>query len=971
MTVRVTTLKGPDAGAYYVEHLPRYYLAGDEPDGVWQGRGANRLTLAGNVHDDAFLALMAGHDPRSPGSWLGSPHDERSVRGFDVTASAPKSVSLLFALGDERTRRDVLEAHDAAVAAMCDWVERHAHTRYRVDGKLTVVDAQGIVAAKFRQHTSRALDPQLHTHLVVVNRVMSPDGRWLTLDARTIKRDQRTLSAIYHAGLRAELVRRLGVRWELPVNGIAEVADVPDELLAEFSARTDAIRRRLDEKLDRFTKAMERKPTARERWKLEREAVVESRPPKVEPDDPITLHRSWLGRADALGWSPQRLLDATLDRAHPTADIPTTATIDRAINVLTEHQSTWRPAEALREVSAALPTDLALTAAGAVASAEAIADMTITERCVDISRPIEPGATLRHDGRPVTEAATERALTTEAILAQEEQLVAWTERRLAHAGADHPTAARHSGVELTSAQDHVATKVAGNDQVVFVIGPAGTGKTTALRPAVAQLHADGRSVFGVCPSANAAQVLAKETGADADTVDKLLVEHRLARPPEPRYDLPWGATVIVDESGMLPTANFAELAELADAHGWRLAFVGDPMQFSAVGRGGMFGHLVDIFGGVELDRVHRFENEWERAASLHLRHGDTDVAALYDAHGRLHGGATIEMEHACVQRWWEYRDARMPSLLMATTNEAVERLNQQAQRQRIRRCDLDPDGPTTFAGRYTLRIGDEIATRKNDRTIRTDRRRAVTNRAAWTVTEIHRDGSISARGKDGHVDLPVEYVREHVELAYAVTTMGAQGRTVRGGVLLIDRATDVRALYVAMTRGTATNEAFIVTDGEDRAVDVFERCLASDWIDQPAVARRAELLLPPDDVAESHRLARGADASAVCESQRIPGSSDLNVDDVGERGVPDRVGSRAKQILKEWGGGTLEVSEPPSSDDRSPARRILDEWGRGADDDPESRRLDDRSPARRVLDGWAEATPEDPEPPAFDRGLSI
>ena len=245
MTVRVTTLKGPDAGAYYVEHLPRYYLAEGEPQGRWQGLGAGSLSLGGHVADDPFMALMAGLDPRDPERSLGNPYDERSVRGFDVTASAPKSVSLLFALGSSTIRQHAVAAHDAAVAAMVDWIEQHAHTRYRIGGQVAVVDAQGIIAAEFRQHTSRALDPQLHTHVVIPNRVKSPDGRWLALDARTIKRDQRTLSALYHAAVRAELTARLGVRWHDPVNGIAEIADMPEELLGAFSAlrgRDDAAR---------------------------------------------------------------------------------------------------------------------------------------------------------------------------------------------------------------------------------------------------------------------------------------------------------------------------------------------------------------------------------------------------------------------------------------------------------------------------------------------------------------------------------------------------------------------------------------------------------------------------------------------------------------------------------------------------------------------------------------------------------
>src|SRR6056297_3621142 len=293
MTVRVTTLKGCDAGAYYVEQLPNYYLQSGEPRGTWLGDGAPMLGLSGEVGDDAFLALIAGMDPQRPDRHLGRRYNDDSVRGFDVTASAPKSVSVLFALGDDDIRREVLDAHDAAVTALAGWIERHAHTRYRIGGEVAVVDAKGIVAALFRQHTSRALDPQIHTHVVISNRVKSPDGRWLALDARLIKRDQRTLSALYHAALRAELTQQLGVRWRTPENGIAEIADVHDVVLETYSSRTNEIRHRIDTKLDRFVATMDRDPTPRERWRLEREAVLDTRPSKEANVNAAVLHAEW------------------------------------------------------------------------------------------------------------------------------------------------------------------------------------------------------------------------------------------------------------------------------------------------------------------------------------------------------------------------------------------------------------------------------------------------------------------------------------------------------------------------------------------------------------------------------------------------------------------------------------------------------------------------------------------------------
>ena len=867
MTVRVTTLKGPDAGAYYVEQLPNYYLQSGEPRGLWHGEGARMLGLRDEVENEHFLAVMAGMDPARPDRHLGRRYDDTSVRGFDVTASAPKSVSLLFALGDDGVRRAVLDAHDTAVQTLAEWIEDHAHTRYRICGEVAVVDATGIVAAAFRQHTSRALDPQLHTHLVIANRVKSPDGRWLALDARLIKHDQQTLSALYHVALRSELTASLGVRWNTPEHGIAEITDMPEALLAEFSTRTGAVARRIEEKLDRFITTMERDPTPRERWKLEREAAIDSRPAKVKGVDAASLHQAWAEQAAGLGFDPPTVVGNTIDHVVGQDDINPhqTAQIARAaMKAMAEKQSTWRPNELQRELAAQVPTDTTLPARDLVAWLDDVTDYVVRNHCVDISKPVPAGALLRKDGRPVTESVVDRALTTQAILDQEAALVTWADRRLRYVGVDNPAAINQAGLDLNIAQADAAAAVAGTDDLVLVVGPAGTGKTTALAPAVAQLRAEGRVVFGVAPSATAADVLQYETGVVADTVDKLLIEHRLQRPPDHRYDLPIGATVIVDEAGMISTTKLSELTDLADVKGWRVALVGDPLQFSAVGRGGMFGMLVDTFGAIELERVHRFEHAWERSATLRMRHGDVTVVDDYEANDRLHGGTTAQMERAAVRRWWEHRTNGDSVLLMAPNNEAVERLNQRCQQQRINAGDIDDATPHVCAGPYRIRCRDEITTRHNNRRLVTDRGEMIRNRATWKVDHVHPDRSMTVTGQHGTVRLPASYVAEHVELAYACTDHGAQGRTVTAGVLFIDRPTDVRNVYVAMSRGTTTNEAFIAITGEQSVGDVFARCIASDWIDQPAHVRQAEI-----NEAVLHRpgLLNGAEVRRLLEEK--------------------------------------------------------------------------------------------------------
>lgn len=839
VTARTTTLRAADAGRYYVEDQLGYYLDRGEPPGMWHGRGADRLGLTGAIEEDDFLDLIAGVDPVS-GLALGTRHTDRTVRGYDVTCSAPKSVSVLFAFGDDAVRQEVLDAHDAAVTAVVDWIDRHAHCRYRVNGKVHVFDADGITAAVFRQHTSRALDPQLHSHAVIVNRVWSPDGRWLALDARTIKRDQQTLSRIYHAGLRAETTLRLGVRWHEPVNGIAEIRDIPDRVLAEFSQRTEAIDARIDEKLERFVETLDRQPTPRERWQLEREAVLDSRPPKSEADQG-TLEGEWLERLTDLGVDREQVIAKAInaERGISRVDQGTAERlVDDALDALADKQSTWRAAELVRELAAAVPTNLGIAADKLAPWLDDVADKVIATRTVDLSHPIPKGAAVRRDGRPTTEAAVDRILTLPSILAQEERLLALAERRLAAGGADRSL---ESGGDLDAPQRALAEAVAGDRALVLAVGPAGTGKTTALRPAVDQLRREGRPVFGVAPSAAAAEILVVDAATDADTIDKLLVEHSLDRPPDHRYDLPTGSTVIVDEAAMVPTPRLAELMELAERRRWRLAMVGDPLQFAAVGRSGMFGHFVDTFGAIELGRVHRFNHDWERDASLRLRRGDTTVIADYEKENRLHGGTARQMRKAVVDGWRAALERGESASMMAPTNAAVVALNVEAQRRRLDAGELDPTGRSLEIGPYQVHRGDLVAARQNARQLVTDRHLMVKNRDRWTVEAIHRDGTLTVAGKTGTVKLPADYVREHVELAYAETSHANQGRTVDRSFLYLDGPTGASGIYVPMTRGRESNDAFVALRGEETPADVIAEALSRTWIDRPAVAVRAEV----------------------------------------------------------------------------------------------------------------------------------
>jgi conjugative relaxase-like TrwC/TraI family protein len=202
---------------YYLDTVARgleeYYTGAKEAPGVWVGSGAPRLGLAGEV-DAETLGRVLEHVHRDGVYRLTAPRSVPVVAAYDATFSAPKSVSLLHALGPPEASNEVRNAHDAAVAASLPVLEQVACRVRRGRGGHTVTEGEGFVAAAFRHRTSRAGDPQLHTHVVIANLAHAPaDGRWTALDGRPLYAWWRPVGYLYEAHLRWELTRRLGVEW--------------------------------------------------------------------------------------------------------------------------------------------------------------------------------------------------------------------------------------------------------------------------------------------------------------------------------------------------------------------------------------------------------------------------------------------------------------------------------------------------------------------------------------------------------------------------------------------------------------------------------------------------------------------------------------------------------------------------------------------------------------------------------------
>src|SRR5215207_4732291 len=330
---------GKGQESYYLDSVAGgvddYYSDEGEAPGRWSGAGAAELGLEGQVEREQLGAVLAGRDPRTDATLPRFVRRDR-VPGFDVTFSAPKSVSVLWATADEATAARIRTAHERSVEAALGFLEHEAaFTRLGTDGH-TAARGSGFVAAAFRHRMSRAGDPQLHTHVLAANLIKPPDGRWRTLDGQRLYRRAKTAGYLYQAHLRAELSRKLGVSWREVHRGAAEIAGIPDETLRTFSRRRREIEARM----------AERGVNSRRSAEI---AALETRKAKDYGVRPAEQRGEWRERARATGLELEVVL-----RRHVTPELLGEATLfTRVESALTAERSTFARRHVVEEIAAA------------------------------------------------------------------------------------------------------------------------------------------------------------------------------------------------------------------------------------------------------------------------------------------------------------------------------------------------------------------------------------------------------------------------------------------------------------------------------------------------------------------------------------------------------------------------------------------------------------------------------------------
>ncbi|CAH2605967.1 Relaxase domain-containing protein (plasmid) [Rhodovastum atsumiense] len=625
------------AASYFAKD--NYYTAEAEGPSAWWGAGATAAGFSGGVDAARFEAALRGELP--DGTRLGTERNGewQHKPGWDLTWSAPKSVSLLALVGGD-TR--LITAHDNAVRVAMAHIEgTQVHTRVRHGGDVALVQTDNLAAALFRHDVNRNQEPQLHTHAVVRNATRTEDGQWRSIESRPMLKAIKASGEFYRAHLAAE-IRRLGYDIVPGKDGTFEIAGIGQETLDRFSSRSAQVEARLEDKgLTRATASTGQKM----------DAALRSRRAK-EPVDRAVLTAAWRAR---LGEDLRAL--ASLVRTATRHEQSYTRfawsqqraareAVETAISALSEREQAFSHDRLMQAASRfalgrATP-DAVERAVAHLVTAGALVPRDVTEPSPQIrADTIRPGYT------------TPAAIRTELKLFDLLDHAKGTARPFLSANAAQ--AAVRAAEERSAATGHgwndaqraaAAGILRSRDRTVVLQGAAGTAKTsTVLATVAAAASAAGHTVRALAPSASAAQTLGKALHLEGQTVHRFLSD--LARDgasPGLLDRLADGREVwIVDEMSLLGTGKTVELLQAAKEQRARVILTGDRLQLGSVEAGQAFTQAQER--GLEtfrLDEIVRQQTAEGRAAvkAIITRDAATAFQALERDSGRIVEEAT-------------------------------------------------------------------------------------------------------------------------------------------------------------------------------------------------------------------------------------------------------------------------------------------------------------------------------------------
>ena len=603
----VATLAQAASASYYLEsqrsfrHPNEYYTAGEEPDGVWFNlAGLLGLENGGKVDSGDFQRLYNGFAPDGSTRLTRNAGSENRSPGVDMTFSADKSVSALWAIADPELRARIEDAHNnAAQVALEETVFRYcAYTRIRdEEGRIRVLPAD-ISVAMFQHGTSRENDPQLHTHCVIFNVARThEDGKWRAMHQYPVYSWAKAAGAVYRNALAWNLRERLGIRMEQygPNAEYTRIQGMPEDLQVFWSKRRKAI----------VAKAGELGIPSL--GNASRMAGVNklTRAGKSHDNDPEVRHGRWMGEAE--GFVEREELIAAITgndlEIGPEAIRELTGRLDDLPAHLAREEAVFRRPDMVEAAANA--------AAGLIGPEALKTSIERLRRNPEIER-LEPKKSTAESRAGMVHT---EVYSTRHNLGLEQAVRDMTEAMAADTGHGLPEQTVKEKVEtllaggypLSQEQSlairHATVK---GGRVAVIEGAAGSGKTTTLRP-ITDLHKEhGYEIVPTAVAWRTAVELGDDCHARAYCVDKLL---KLAA--KEQVEIGPKTLIVVDEAGMLSTRQAHHILQLSERHGAKVVFAGDTRQQQPVEAGPGLRLIRDVAGSIRVDRIRRQKADLE------------------------------------------------------------------------------------------------------------------------------------------------------------------------------------------------------------------------------------------------------------------------------------------------------------------------------------------------------------------------
>lgn len=747
---------------YYSDQVQgdEYVSEKGETPGNWGGV-ANHLGLSDKIDSEEYSLLFKGFHPKSGEKLVQNAGAENHRSGWDFTFSAPKSVSLAFAVADSDQQKQIETAQKKAVKAALKYIEQYAEVRTGKGGKER--ENAKLIFGYWQHVTSRLLDPQLHTHATIPNLGLCEDGKFRTLEPKKMYRAKMAAGAVYRAELAAEL-QKINLKIERDQDCFT-LSGSNTNLEKLYSKRRAEIEQKLKEK--GFTGA-----------KASEIAALDTRS-KKELIPRSELFERWQIEAENHKFSFDDLQNSEQQKIEYKTDA-------EILSDLTHRSSTFKKTDLERLVAV---NSVGLLNAGEIQQKSN--DLINSSEIVQLRNP----------------ETQEVVFTTTEMLKLEKQMVETSEKL--NTTNYHPT--KHAAVDaaidsrtLSEEQEHALRHMTKNNQISCLVGIAGAGKSYTLGAANEAWSNSGYKVFGAALSGKAAEGLQDSANIKSSTIHSTLKELG-----EGKLKLDKKTVLVIDEAGMVGSRQTSELINHVEKSGAKLVLVGDHRQLQPIDAGGAFKAIESKVGSATMQQNRRQKEQWAAKAANDFRDGNSLKALCeYSERGLLHINDNIDRASInCVATWSKSINSTVDiknNLMLAAKKTEVRQLNNLA-REHMNKNGLlgaSVNFPTA-AGSLEIKEGDRLLFERNNKYLN------VKNGTLGVVERIT-SNQILIKTDNGHSVNLYGSDYEHIKYGYAVTTHKCQGVTVdQTYVLNTGSMSSSELTYVQMSRHK--NEAHLFT----------------------------------------------------------------------------------------------------------------------------------------------------------------